>query len=328
MTRITSLLQNTQNRQNLQSVQQQMANLQRQISSGKESQNMSGLGSNVRSSIDLRADLSRIETYRNNISTTNRRIDTQSKVMIRMGDIANEIRDEILKAKDGQAPNMGLINDLAKSAIDEFDSLMDTEHEGRYLFSGTEISTKPSLDPTANLAFVDTELTGYNSGNIASKIANIRARFATPSNYYQGDTSTAEITSRIDDNLDVSYGFRGDNKAIQEIMSGLHIMAELDYDPAEHDTFTTAMDEAATDLKSGFNNINREVAKLGNISKTLEQTLSRHSDNELLLETQISNIEDVDVAEKITELLALQTQLQSSYNVISTVKNLNLANFI
>lgn len=326
--RVTNLVQNTQVRGNIQTIQQQIAELQRQIGTGKKAEHFSELKSQARNSIELRSSLARLESYRLNMTITERRISSMNLVMDRVGNIANEIRDEVLKARNGGVPDMDLINRLAADRIDEMTRLLNMEQDGRYLFAGIATAVKPVLDPAANLAYVSGELAGYNSGNIATKLANIQAHFATTSNYYVGDSGSQQIGSRIDDGLDLNYGLRADGAGFQKIFAGLHMLAELDYDPENRQAFEAVMDGAAASLTSGFNDINAEIAVLGDKLRILETTRNRHEATEIVLETQIGNLEDVDVAEKITTLLSLQTQMESSFNVIGQLRGLNLSRFL
>jgi flagellar hook-associated protein 3 FlgL len=326
--RVTNLIQNTQITNSIQTMQQQISMLQRQIGSGKKADRFSGLGVDARASIQLRAQVEQINAYRFNITATERRAVAMDTALRQVGDIANSIRDEILKATDGQEPDMTLLNRLARDALDQVNRLLNSSIDGRHLFSGVAIDTAPMLDPAANLAFTDGELAGYTPANVATKLTNIQAQFTTVTNYYAGDTGAQRISSLIDDGISISYDVRADDPAFQSLMAGLHIMAELDYDPTQADTATDIMLAAADFLKLGFNGVNDAVAILGSQRQLLTQASTRHDETETVLQTQVGDIEDVDVAAKITQLLALQTQLQSSFNVIGSLRSLNLAQFL
>lgn len=324
---VATLSQNGRLQSSLLEIQSRIVELQGQVSSGKKADTFSGLGTRTRASIDFRTAQSRLETYQTNITTIEVRINFMEPILTRIGDMANEVRDEILKARDGTAPNTTFIRQKAVDRINEMVRLLNFENDGRFLFAGTNIDDAPMLDPAALSATVNGTITGYTTADAAARLTTARAN-VDPAAYYGGSTGPDQISGRIDDNVDLEYGLRGDNPAFRSIFQGLYVAANLEYDAAEADGFWTLLEGAAADLKTGFDNLQTVVATLGDKAAVLDKVNERHTNSVLLINQQIGIVEDVDVAEAIQKLFAAQAQLQSSYELIASMRDLTLARFI
>ena len=63
-------------------------------------------------------------------------------------------------------------------------------------------------------------------------------------------------------------------------------------------------------------------------SRNLTTTQTQLSDTATALTTQLSNVQNVDMASTLSQLTAMQTQLQVSYRLISGATSLSLVNFL
>ena len=70
------------------------------------------------------------------------------------------------------------------------------------------------------------------------------------------------------------------------------------------------------------------TVQLGTIKASAKQTSDRNSTYSAQLEGMLSDIESVNDNEVATELLALQTRLQATYQTTSLVSQLSLVNDI
>ena len=69
-------------------------------------------------------------------------------------------------------------------------------------------------------------------------------------------------------------------------------------------------------------------ADLGVKENSLKQIQTRQTDFQTTLQVQISQIEDVDSAEAMSKLSLQQNNLQVTYQVLASMKNLTLANYL
>ena len=71
-----------------------------------------------------------------------------------------------------------------------------------------------------------------------------------------------------------------------------------------------------------------DVGVLGNIQSSLTKIQTNLVDTATALTSQVSAVQDVDMAATLSNLTATQTQLQASYRLISSANSLSLVNFL
>lgn len=327
--KVSSLSQSLSMRSNINRVQTELLTKSDQISSGKISTDYAGLGTRARSSISFRSQEMTLESYKFNISTAKLNMQFMDPSLERIGELTNGVRDTILRERDGSEPDIHVVQTQAKDRLEEFNRLLNIQYDDKYLFAGTATATKPMADPATALGNVETEMSGYNSANAMTKYDNVGTYMNTNvGDYYNGSTSGPNASVRIDDGIDIDYGIRADDPAFQKILKGLYVIAETDYDPAEKDAYWDIMERATNDLKAGFDELRSIQASLGDKQSQMENALSRHNDSLLVVQQQIGEVEDVDSAEAIQQFQLLQTQLNASYSIVSSLSQLSLTNYI
>ena len=150
----------------------------------------------------------------------------------------------------------------------------------------------------------------------------------TPGFYYQGDTTGAQVSARIDDGFDLQYGLRGDDRSFATIMGALYALATSDLTTTSDAGYRELARMSMNDLDNGFDQLQEQIGVLGVRQNTLDQTDTRHTDFLITLKQQITDVEDVDAADALTRLSLLQANLEASFKLISSTKDLSLVNFI
>jgi flagellar hook-associated protein 3 FlgL len=413
-TSIATLTQNQILRARILEVQTAMSRAQVQVATGKKTDVFSGLRSDARTSISLNNTKATIDAYKQTIALTKARMDTMQAAFKRLGDIAVEIRTTVLQIA-GVAPTAtgsasATLKSLAQNRLKEIASILNTEVDGRHLFSGFNLDATPMIDvgaigsagtpldtvATGAPALGATATTGdarYNriagatdsataaalagatTINVAGPAAGVQAgmqvKFAghstlytitavaagqitvagpgltagvangeslnyvgyidslQPSLYYQGDTTTgAQVSARIDDGFDLAYGVRGDDPSIATILGAIYAVATSDLTIANEAGYRQMSTRALADLQTGFDELQQVIGVLGVQQTTLDQTDKRHTDFQIMLAEQITNIEDVDAADAITRMQLLQNNLEASYRLIANTRELTLVRFL
>ena len=90
----------------------------------------------------------------------------------------------------------------------------------------------------------------------------------------------------------------------------------------------TFLESQLSVLDSAIDTLQLNVARNGNRQATVEEMIVQHQDEEAFLEIFISDIEDADLAEAITNLENDQVALQASYEITAQLSQLSLLNFI
>lgn len=150
-----------------------------------------------------------------------------------------------------------------------------------------------------------------------------------PSLYYQGDTTAgAQVSARIDDGFDLAYGVRADDPSIATILRSIYAVATSDLTTSNEAGYRQMSTRALDELQTGFDQLQQVIGVLGVQQSTLDQTNQRHTDFQIMLADQISDVEDVDAADAISRMQLLQNNLQASYQLIASTRSLTLVQFL
>jgi flagellar hook-associated protein 3 FlgL len=158
------------------------------------------------------------------------------------------------------------------------------------------------------------------------------------------------VNLRIDDRMDKQiYGvpgytgdvvntsqnqdLRADAFQFREIIRGLAMIATIGEYPktgttAEQQGFDQLVASAKSALQSGKARLDDQIGILGNTSKAIDDTRIRLDQTSLYLKQVLGKAEDVDVADAISKLQLMQTQLQASYRVTARLQDLSLVKFL
>lgn len=152
-----------------------------------------------------------------------------------------------------------------------------------------------------------------------------------------------------DDGQRITYGLRANENGvavspldppstgsfIRDIMRGLAVLGSLsdtirqrDDTGLADDGFKELLTGLSASLRSATQMLEIERGGLGVSERRLAALKERHVDVTLVLRTQVGAIEDIDMAEATVRVQFLQTQLEMSYRLIASFRELNLARYI
>ena len=327
--------------QNL-SIQQRISEYGEQVATGKKTGVYGGLGSDARQSIDLRSNVSELDAYESNIQTAKLRVTSTVDAMDRITQIARDVHDEIIKLSSGNPPpDSTVVQHIAKNGFDEVVQLLNTKVDGRFIFAGSDIDHAPMADAKQLFDDVAAQVTAYPGSGAAATLAQT-ATTAAQDAYFSpalGQPDPSPLRARVDRNLDLSYQVRangpdtpaGQLSPFREVLRGLATVANLSYDktnPASFTDYKAMQDSTRLSLDAATESLDNHIGMLGNIQSRMESISEKHKTTTVALKSSISDIEDVDPAEVISKLQLAQTQLQASYKVTATLRQVSLVDFL
>jgi flagellar hook-associated protein 3 FlgL len=154
--------------------------------------------------------------------------------------------------------------------------------------------------------------------------------------WYTGDDALgdprATATARIDSAVTVGYGMRANEEGFRKLLSGLGAFAAVNFNPA---SATTKESYAALSLdvrdflgKTGGQTIRTIQSEVVVIENAAQATKERHTATSSILNDVLGEAEDIPKEEVATKILALQTNLQASYQVTAMVSQMSLVNYL
>jgi flagellin-like hook-associated protein FlgL len=122
--------------QSLVGMRTQLADLQRQLATGKRADDYAGIGIERGLTVGLRSHLSAIDSYNDTITTVGVRLDLAQSVLGRISDIGREVKSVVNQTTSADGRYTAQVT--ANSSLGELLGLLNTKAGDRYLFSGQD----------------------------------------------------------------------------------------------------------------------------------------------------------------------------------------------
>ena len=277
-----------------------MANLQVQESSGLKSETFAGYGSDTQHVVNLQVSVTRAQSHIDAATLADSKVQVMYSAVGSMTDIITQLRTQLSAATTGGSTETTSAISSAQQFLTQMGSLLNTQYDGQYVFSGARVGTAP------------VDLTSFASGTGSTTTAD--------TSYYKGDGEIASV--RVADDQTVSYGVTADNSAFEQVMRTLKFVANSS--SLSSSDITRALDLASNALSA----TTAVQAKLSSAASQIESASANQSDYKSFAETLSSDLSGVDVAAVTAQLSTYQTQLTASYSAIAKIQSLNLASYL
>ena len=128
--------------------------------------------------------------------------------------------------------------------------------------------------------------------------------------------------------LAVSGGSSTTGSYMRDILRSLATLSSLSSSQANTAGFTTLVQDTQASLSGAISAMGTEAGALGGIQSSLTAVQTNDADTVTALQGQVSSVQDVNMAQTISDLSQVQTQLSASYKLISEISNLSLVQFL
>ena len=324
-----------------------------QASSGKVADTYGGLGQAAPVSIDLRPQMAQVQAWQQNISTATGTLSATQRVLGQLQDIAGSFSAQALSVAMQSSSGASAVAIQAKSALQQVTALLNTQIGGQYIFAGTD-SANPPIDSAALATFtsaagaqVSTVTKGTGTTVLINSLVSMAetASFAYPGASASGTTPAAVLApTGTGQNVPVAFvagvnsfapqtayagtGINTTGSYVRDLMTGLAGLAGLSGSQATPATLESIGVSLSQLLQGAGTAITNEEAGFGQVQSHLTARGTALSDTLASLTTQVSGVEDVDMAATATALSQVQTQLQASYQLIAGMKQLTLTAYL
>ncbi|WPB85186.1 flagellin [Sediminicoccus rosea] len=334
--------------------------LTRQSTSGLKADRLGDLGPEVPRAVSLRGELGRRELYGQVMEQALGRTAVMQDSLDRLTEIARDFRTKAAtRITAGDPGSLMTVQSDARAALVEVAHLLNTRHAGEYLFGGSDLTQPPIPDPEG-LA------TGQMAQDIAAEVAalplqgtaaTIAATRAIAQSNAPGVTPFSDRLAAdallppeaqearrgvpAADGQMIGYGIiagrnadavsRGETTGswARDLMRNLMSLAALAPEQmSDRPAFDAFMGSLRDGLSSAELALGEEAGALGTVEARMEATQRRHDDLSTALSRQLSDIEEVDVADVLVRLQATRNALEASYRALGSMRELTLANFL
>lgn len=271
-----------------------------QQSSGLKSDTYQGIATSTQRLLSLESEYSRLTSQSEGAQMGLDRVNGMYNAVQSMIDMITTARTDISAAISGSGLDANNLQLSMQEAFEGFASNLNMQQGGRYLFGG-------GVTDTAPVNITDTD---YVAPTVPS---------TADTEYYQGDSYIAKV--QASESLTVSYGITADNPAFEKALRAYNIIVNNPSDEA-------ALQEAYQLFDESFEALNDMQTTLSNQASRLDDQINQNADDLNLLDSLISDIKSVDLTEVTVKLKELETQLEVSYALATTLLQLKLSDYL
>lgn len=346
MTFVSTLAQSQNQILRLKDLQLQLGDLQTQISTGKKTQSLSGLGSEVTTSLRSRANFNKLDSYIQNITMSTTRVNLQLQgiqgIQAQTKTVINALNGQI------QAGNIDVttVRRLASSAYEFVSNTLNLQDGNSYVYAGTDAAVQPFTDSGTLDSFYANLNAQWSAGTLTVTPPNTTIAEEYISRYsnipqvtqgFSGSLNSAKsVAVKADDQTNINTTVLANDPSMQDIVSSLAALKNLGTvnnapgatTQQKTDNFYAVFNNITTRLTNAVNLLNNQGAELANAQAQLSTIKDEHTTEQATLLNTISDVENVDLNEAAVKVQALGTQLQASYQVTALINKLSLSNYI
>lgn len=318
----------------LKQINAMMADLQRQLTTQKKTDTLSGLGVGSLAVQGLRMNIGMLDAYSSNVNTATTRINMMTNGIERANTSGRDVLGA-MKTKVGNEEDIDALKLIASQSLPLLRDVANLDIDGRYLFSGSNTGTQPlpsnsNITTIAQNAWADWKAGTISTSQLLSNLENL-----TPQEMgFSSDlTSSGSVTVNVGNTMNVDYTSVADKNGMQKVYLITAMMANVSQlDPAtdvpSEDDLQELMNGMIDMMQDGLNKLESTGADLGTKYKLLDTMQQNHASDKALYQKAVSGYEDADTAEVAIQIQSLQTQLSASYQVTAILSQLSLINYI
>ena len=340
---------------NAASVSQQVASLTEETSSGLVSQTYAGLGSGVQTALDLQPEIATQQSLQTSIQDASGTMGVAQTAITQISSVVSGIVSQLEGVGTMSASGVQTLAASAQAALQQVAELLDTKDGDRYVFAGQDSQNPPMPQPDAITSSgfftqISSAVAGLPTNGASATSATVLAiagstapgtspfsatlemlaaagggRLSVPA----GQGVTVPSVMLANQNGDVrSAGSNTTGSYFRDILGGLASIASLTPASASASGLEGFAQSVSASLTSATDTMNADAGVLGNRQSALSDTATAIGNATTALQSQLSGIEDANLAQVSIQLSLSQTQLQASYQMIAGLRSLSLANYL
>jgi flagellin-like hook-associated protein FlgL len=250
----------------------------------------------------------------------------------------------------GATGNQVNVTDSVQTLLSKIDAITGTSTPSTVDGGVVEIHTDDasSLNITSSPSTALSAL-GFGSGTVTATVPPLRVGPGSPPtslvagtaantvSWYTGNSgpgsARATSTARIDSSITVQYGAQANESAIRSQLQSIAVFAAFTASPTGSNSaaqISALSQRTATNLtpQPGQQTIGDIQSDLATAQTVMKDASARQAQSQTMLQSMVDNTETVSTQQVATEILALQTQLQASYQTTSMISQLTLTKYL
>ena len=340
-----------------QSVNQHMDKLAAQEGSGLVSDSYGGMGASSQTALTLLPQIAQSTVLQNNINVATAQLSVTQTVMSQLQSIATNFYSQVTSLPTEDPSTVDTVAASAQQALTEVASLLNTQDAGSYIFAGTDssnppVTVPPSPDtivtaPSGFYAQINAAISGADLTTTAGATAALATAMGVATSDSPGTTpfsatigtpqmietavgvqTQAGLLANQNTLIPANTSSSSTGSYVRDLMLGLATLGSLSSSQQNQPGFDTILSATQSTLSASLSGMNTETSALGNTQSQLTAAQTLLSDTSTALTQQVSSVDDVDMAQTLSDITLTQTQLESSYKLIASMQNMSLTDYI
>lgn len=338
-------------------VRQKLETLSNQASTGLVGTTYAAEGSGAKVSLDLNPEIACLGTWQANINQAVGPMQVTQTAMTQLQSIAASFYASANSLNASDPSSVDVLAAQAQSALQQVAGLLDTTDGNTYVFGGADSANPPVPDPDQILSSGFYSQINIEVGNLAANgaaataaatlaTASSNASGTSPFSTYmsqpaavlqagtpvvqvgQGQTVPVGLLASANSNAVASTGNSTTGSYMRDLMRALATIGSLSSSQVNDSGFQGLVQDASASLQGVVSAMGEDAGVLGNTQAALTVTQTQLADTANALTTQVSAAQNVDMAQTLSNLTLVQTQMQASYQVIAGMSALSLVKFL
>ena len=332
-------------------IRQQINILTAQTSSNLIAPTYDGLGTGAGLALDLTSQLAQNSTAQANTDTAATVAQVTQTALGQIETLASSFAASLTTASTTGASSIDALATSARSTLQQVASLLNTKVGDVYVFAGQDSANPPvpnaanitssnffttiaaavaNLDTSGASGVETTTLTASGPGATSPFSATLEASNQPATVDIGGGVrvQTGILADQNTDAVSAGTGTTSTGSYTRDLLRSLATIGSLTSAQSTDPQFETLLQNTLSDVQSATSALNTDIAGLGTRQDRLTSAKTELGDTATALATQLSNLQEINLAQVATELSAAQTQLQASYQLIATLGQLSLAKYL
>ena len=341
---ISTLNMSTLLRQAMASTQSQLAQAQTELASGQHADMGLALGAETGRDLLWHSELGGMQQMLDANKLAAVRAGLTQSSLSAIGDAANAFLSTLVGARNAQN-GQELAKTAATQGLDQLTSLLNTAHDGQYIFGGTNSQQKPAADYAGSAGQSAVAAAFQSAFGMAPSDAAVNGISASAMQIFlDGDFGTLfgpaqwkanwsaasdrPMLSRVDHGLQVQASSTANGEAFRKLTEAFTMVASLGEANLNQAAFETVVDKALAVTGQALLGIGNEQSRLGLAQNQLSAANDRITLRLTAVTGDVQSVESVDKYEAATRANALMTQLETSYTLTGRISQLSLLKYL
>lgn len=314
MVRVTSTMLSSNYLKNVSKNLLNIQTMQSQLSTGKEISKPSDDPYKASRIVQMYADVASNEQYNANICDVTNLLDVTDSALTQMSNLLSRVRELMVSAGNAGygSEQLQSIQDEMKVKVDQLSQIMNTSFDGKYIFGGTKVDSKPVTVVDGKLEFADNATNALKvykdkDGNITTS-AESETKAVNLTDTITGSTLTVKDKLQEElDVLDAKASLNEDETArkteLEEMIAGTVPVRQN-----SEGTYTTKTTEANTQINISSVNkteVEAEITRLSAITPSTDANTARINElkgikEQVVFYNQLKADMSVEISEGVT----------------------------